>query len=148
MDLEGQLVALAGLDAIQGLFPGAGQAAEGVVLCRVEGVDADAGAHRAGGLERLHALVGERHAIGAHHHRQAAPGAMGHQFFQVGAHQRLAAGEHHHGFGAAAGDLVQQAAHLCRGELVFTAVLQGLCVHVAMGAAEVAAVGQVDREQE
>ena len=147
MYLEGQVMALAGFNSSHGFFPSASQAAKGIVFLGIEGIDANADAHRSGGLQRLHALVAERHAVRSNHHREAAPGAMRHQLFQVAAHQRLAAGEHDHGLGAAARDIIQQAAHLFRSEFIFAAMLHGFRVHVAMSAGEIAAFGQVDGEQ-
>ena len=105
VDLEVEARALACLDAREGVCVGARNAAEGVVLCRVEAVDADAHGARTGLLEFACDLVGDQRAVAAEHRAQTLGCGVRHELEDVIAHERLTAAENHD-FEAGARDLL------------------------------------------
>ena len=71
---------------------------------------------------------------------------MAGQGADVGAEQRLAAGQHDHGLVAEIGDFVDDAQGLAGGQFLGAAVASGSGVEIAVGAAHVAAPRQIERD--
>ena len=138
VDLEVEARALACLDAREGVCVGTRNAAEGVVLCCVEAVDADAHRARTGLLEFACDLVGDQRAIAAEHRAQTLGRGVRHELEDVIAHERLTAAENHD-FEPGARDLFDH--RLALGRCQFAAVAPR-CVLVAVLALEVALVGR------
>lgn len=113
VDLEVEARALACLDARESVCVGARNAAEGVVLCRVEAVDADAHGARTGLLEFARDLVGDQRAVAAKHGAQTLGRGVRHELEDVIAHERLTAAENHD-FEAGARDLLDHCLALDR----------------------------------
>ena len=95
VDLEVEARALACLDAREGVCVGPRNAAEGVVLCCVEAVDADAHGTCTGLFEFACDLVGDQCAVAAEHRAQALGRGVRHELEDVIAHERLTAAENH-----------------------------------------------------
>ena len=76
VDLERQIMATTRFHSSQGFLPGLGAAAKPVMLFWIKGIQADADAHGAGGLERLHSFIVKHDTIAADHHEQPKLAAM------------------------------------------------------------------------
>ena len=124
-----------------------GHAAEGIVLLGIERIDADADAHDAD-LDQLfgHPVI-DQHAVGAEHHHESELHGMTRDVENVRADQRLPAGDDQQTALVDLGDLVDQAVALFGRELVVAACGFGRRVQIAMVALEIAALGEVQRDE-
>ena len=137
VDLEVESRALAGLDASEGVGVGACNAAEGVVLCRIEAVDADAYGACAGLFELARDLVGDQRAVTAEHGAQTLGRSVRHKLEDIIAHERLAAAEDHD-LEAGSRDLIDHRLALVCRQLTAVALR---CVLITVLTFEVALVG-------
>ncbi len=125
------------------MLPGVRPAAEAIVLVGFDRVDRDGDALDAA-LDHLprHPVV-DQHAVGAHHHPEAAVGGGAGDVVDVLAQERLAAGQDEH-LGAQELHLGDESQAFVGGELVVGLLA---AFHVAVRAAQVAAPGEVPGDQ-
>lgn len=147
VNLELQTIAFAGLDAGQCAGKGTGDTTELIVLVRIKRVDADADAHDTDLDQRFcHAIV-DQHAIGAEHDDEAEPHGMSGDVQDVGTHQRFSAGDHQQASFVHLGDLIDETEALFRTELIRPAAGFGRSIEITVITLEVAALGEVQRDQ-
>ena len=142
VDLERQADSGTVLHALHGAFPAAREAAERIVLLRVERIERDTHRTGTGFLELLRHVERDQRAVRAEDRDHVQVRGVLDELEDIGAHQRLATREDHD-LEPGLGNLREELLALLRAELFFRLAA---CVAVAVGAVHVAGIRRIPRD--